>query len=99
MPASWRRMPLPQNWHLIRRNVLERDHYACQWPDPVTGICAALASDVDHIDPDGPQADLSNLRALCRMHHKLKSSREGAAAQHARQPRRRRPPEKHPGLL
>lgn len=96
--GSWRRQPLPRGWHKIRQRILHRDHGLCQEYDALFGICGQPATDVDHIDPDGPQADPSNLRSLCRPHHQLKSSREGAAAMLARKPRRLRAPEAHPGL-
>ncbi|MET8111195.1 hypothetical protein [Streptomyces prasinus] len=45
---------------------------------------------------------MENLRSLCSYHHQAKSSREGAAATHAKRRRiakRFKRTEQHPGLL
>jgi 5-methylcytosine-specific restriction protein A len=45
---------------------------------------------------------MGNLRSLCSWHHRQKSSREGAAAAHARRraiEQRFRRDEAHPGLM
>ncbi|MGN6557737.1 MAG: HNH endonuclease [Solirubrobacterales bacterium] len=73
--------------------MLRRDGYRCQHRDATGALCGAWANQVDHIER-GDDHDESNLQALCRAHHARKSSAEGNAAQ----PRRRRPPEPHPGL-
>lgn len=66
----------------------------------MAGACYARATDVDHIDPDGPDDDW-NLRSLCGRHHQIKSSGEGGRAagaiRRARAAARQRPPEPHPG--
>lgn len=80
--------------------MLQRDGYRCQWPVG-TGICGAAATEVDHIDNDGPQADLANCRSLCPHHHKAKSSAEGGIGygkiRRALAAAKRRPAERHPG--
>jgi 5-methylcytosine-specific restriction endonuclease McrA len=101
--GQWRREPLPPGWETrIRPAVLRRDHGQCQWP--VRGvICGILATDVDHIDPGGPQDDPDNLWSLCGAHHKRKSSAEAGRAAGVIRRRiaaaRLRPAERHPGLL
>jgi hypothetical protein len=54
----------------IRRQVLERDAYRCQWP--ACGSWVDLT--VDHIVPEvqGGTADLDNLQTLCRPHNSEK---------------------------
>ncbi|MEU0344227.1 hypothetical protein ABZ092_36135 [Streptomyces bobili] len=45
---------------------------------------------------------MENLRSLCSYHHKVKSSREGAAAKNAKRraiEKKFRRTEQHPGLL
>ena len=98
---SERRSQLPVNWDSIRRKVLKRDHYKCQWKMTYGGICGYLASDVDHIIP-GDNHHLSNLRSLCKKHHSRKSSQEGAAAAKAKRleiSQRFKRVEDHPGLI
>ena len=67
----------------------------------LAGACTVRGSEVDHIDPDGPDED-ANLRSLCRGHHQVKSSGEGGRAagivRRARAAGKKRPPEAHPGL-
>ncbi|MEV0647817.1 HNH endonuclease signature motif containing protein [Phytomonospora sp. NPDC050363] len=95
---STRRQRLPPDWPTLRRYVLDRDHWSCQWPTS-TGIpCPAPATDVDHIEP-GDDHDPANLRPLCGWHHQRKCSAEGGCAAAARRSSRRRPPEPHPGAI
>lgn len=61
-PRAWegstRRKRLPSNWPKLRIFVLERDGGLCQ-------VCKVnLATEVDHIDPDGGD-DPQNLQAIC----------------------------------
>lgn len=93
--GSTRRYELPDDWPDRRRAVLERDNYRCQWRER-GGYCNAPATDVDHIAP-GNDDRHTNLQALCRHHHAIKSSAEGNTARW--QHRRARPPEQHPGLI
>ena len=96
--AGARKKRLPPDWEARRSRVLARDGYQCTHTRVDTGArCVEPASDVDHIVP-GDDHSLSNLRALCRWHHARKSSAEGAAARRPRA-RKRRPQDKHPGLL
>lgn len=80
---------------------LTRDRFTCQWRVGA-GICGARASHADHVNPDGPQDDLSNLQALCPNHHNHKTGREAGRAAGALRSRiaaaRKRPAERHPGL-
>lgn len=98
MAGGWqhsdRKSRLPHDWAQRRIRVLRRDGYRCQHRDEVGILCGAWANQVDHVER-GDDHDEANLQALCRDHHAAKSSAEGVAAQ----PRRRRPPEPHPGLL
>lgn len=75
--GSTRTNTLPPNWPRIRARILRRDHHHCQWAG-----CTAKGTEVDHIDPNGPDADW-NLRALCHPHHAHKSGQEGAQARNA----------------
>lgn len=63
----------------------------CQWPE-----CTRRAASVDHIVPasEGGTDDMSNLQALCTLHHRRKTGREGQRARtyHSK----KRPPEGHP---
>lgn len=92
--TSDRRKRLPGNWGTIRKRILQRDGYRCQWPG-----CRVRATDVDHVIPDDDDSD-ANLASLCANHHAQKSSREGAAAsnnaQRIERARRFRTPELHP---
>jgi 5-methylcytosine-specific restriction protein A len=55
--------------------------------------CARAGGECDHIVA-GDDHSLANLQWICVPHHRVKSSREGAAAT----PRLLRPPERHPAL-
>jgi 5-methylcytosine-specific restriction endonuclease McrA len=92
--GSTRRYELPPDWPELRALVLARDEHRCRWRENGT-VCGRTATDVDHIRP-GTDHSLTNLQALCRDHHAIKSSREGNAAPRVT---RWRPTERHPGLL
>lgn len=99
--GSWRSQPRPPGWrHTTRDRILTRDHHTCQWPRP-QGICGTPANQVDHITPAwlGGTDDDDNLQALCPHHHNIKSGREGGQAAAAKRIPKRRPQDKHPGLL
>ncbi|WSJ69057.1 HNH endonuclease [Kitasatospora sp. NBC_01302] len=99
--TSDRRLRLPPNWPQIRRRVLARDGHRCTATDHYGVRCPEAATDVDHIRPGDDHRE-ANLRSLCGWHHRVKSSREGAAAKAAarrRHDRRFRRAEDHPGLL
>lgn len=97
--GGWKNSPrasqLPPRWRQLRERVLLRDGHRCTWTLDDGTRCTAQATEVDHITP-GNNHTLPNLRALCRDHHAMKSSREGHEAKAARPIRR--PPEAHPGL-
>lgn len=66
-----------KRWKLLRKRVLY-ENPLCQAPG-----CEDIATDVDHITPlfdGGPPLDRSNLQALCKRHHSLKSRQERARA-------------------
>lgn len=95
--GSTRRQRLPPDWPAIRRRILKRDGHACTWAE--NGIaCGVRATDVDHIINNDDHSD-TNLRALCSTHHRRKSSAEGGRAAQARRVPRKRPAERHPGML
>lgn len=90
---SDRRARLPKDWPALRQRRLRHDGYRCKVE--VDGHrCPNPAREVDHIKP-GDDHSWNNLRAICKDHHKAKSSAEGVAAQ----PRRAREQEPHPGLI
>lgn len=93
---GWRSQPRPAHWQKIRRRVLRRDGYLCY-------ICRRNpdlypADSVDHIVPvsQGGSDEDDNL-AACHEHpcHAHKTALEANAAK----PKRKREPEKHPGLI
>jgi 5-methylcytosine-specific restriction endonuclease McrA len=94
--SSNRKDELPGNWLSIRRRILARDGYACQWAMDSGDACRASANQVDHIEPGSDHRD-ENLRALCKWHHDRKSAQEGVAARKPR-PSQRRKPEPHPAF-
>ncbi len=99
--GSDRRSRLPKDWPKIRLRVLRRDGGQCTALTEAGERCVSTATDVDHIRP-GDDHSMENLRSLCSWHHRQKSSREGAAAAHARRraiEQRFRRDEAHPGLL
>ncbi|WKU46754.1 HNH endonuclease [Streptomyces sp. VNUA116] len=98
--TSDRRQRLPANWPHLRRRVLRRDGHICTARDQYGVRCAEPATDVDHIRPGDDHRE-ANLQSLCGWHHRVKSSREGAAAKAAvrrRNDRKFRRTEVHPGL-
>ncbi|MEV7013289.1 HNH endonuclease [Streptosporangium sp. NPDC051022] len=88
-----RQASLPKGWPAIRQHVLERDNHTCY-------KCGGHATHVDHVQnaAAGGSDDYANLAAICVDDHRSKSSAEGGRARAAKQGRRQRPPEKHPGL-
>lgn len=95
--TSQRKSGLPADWTRRRVRVLRRDGYRCQARDSMGIQCGAPANQVDHIRRGNDHSE-ENLQALCEWHHNQKSSREGVEARGPR-PSRRRPPERHPGML
>lgn len=93
--GSTRKGRLPADWKSRRLRVLRRDGYRCQIPDRFGVPCLAWANEVDHVER-GDDHDESNLQAACTACHAKKSAKEGAEA---RESRRFRPPESHPGLI
>lgn len=67
-------------WEVLRKRVLERDHYLCM-PCLKEGKVHE-ANQVDHIIPkaDGGTDAMSNLQAINKRCHGLKTSREGRAS-------------------
>jgi 5-methylcytosine-specific restriction protein A len=97
--SSNRRSTLPHDWPRVRNHVLKRDGRVCQIRGP---FCMTVATEVDHIgDPEDHRPE--SLRAVCVRCHAIRSGRQGADAsltvRKAIIAARRRPAEKHPGLL
>lgn len=88
-----RKASMPSGWDAIRAAVLKRDNYTCY-------KCGAYANHVDHVQnaASGGSDELENLKAICEPDHRVKSSAEGGRAKAAKQPKRQRPAEPHPGL-
>jgi len=61
-----------EDWQVRRREAFERSGHWCQWP-----ACGLWADDPDHIVKRSKYRDdrLTNLRALCRYHHRLVDGR------------------------
>lgn len=96
----WRRWYKLKRWSQLRRSVLDRDGWRCQWPG-----CGCLLRDgradpraavVDHILPHRGDAILfwsgGNLQSLCKTHHDIHKARaESTGHQSSRyQPRNAR---------
>jgi 5-methylcytosine-specific restriction enzyme A len=85
MSSGWadsdRKQELPADWPQLRRAVIARDK-TCRWRvgSRRGPVCGRPGNQVDHISP-GSDHSLENLQLLCEDHHKLKSAREGRAAQ------------------
>jgi hypothetical protein len=101
--GSTRRSRLPANWPALRKQRLELDGYQCTAALPSGIRCPAAATEVDHVQAMTDDHSLDALRSLCGPHHRAKSAAEGGQAAGARAKRRaalkRRPAEKHPGLI
>ncbi len=96
-PRSARTAPLPKNWPDIRKRILRRDGYTCTWTTD-GGRCTQAATDVDHTgDPNDHRDEM--LRSLCAPHHRKRSAAQGGQAAQAKRIPRKRPSERHPGLL
>lgn len=82
-----------------RTAVLRRDHWQCQQCGyqgrPGDGIMQA--DHIRNVAQGGDQYDPGNGRALCEPCHQPKTQAEAAAGRAARS--RKRPSERHPGLL
>jgi 5-methylcytosine-specific restriction protein A len=94
--SSWsgRHQPFPS---ATRRTILDRDQHTCQLS--LAG-CEGTGTIADHIVPqaEGGDHDITNGQAVCRSCHDIKTKAEIQRGRD-RQPRNRRTPETHPGLL
>lgn len=88
---SGRTSPLPRMWPAIRKNVLRRDNFMCQWIRADTGkMCGAHATDVDHIGDENDHRH-ANLQSLCSYHHDKKTAAQGGSrARSRKEPERKR---------
>ena len=68
-------------WRIIRDQAMSRDDWLCQ-PCKKKGIITA-ATQCDHIKPksEGGTDSLSNLQAICKDCHSIKTTQEAAKAQ------------------
>jgi 5-methylcytosine-specific restriction endonuclease McrA len=90
MGRGWRSAPLPDDWPQLRATILSVHRglcHVCQKPG---------ATEVDHVMPAhlGGTDHPTNLRPIHTSCHRTKTGREAQAAR----PKRKRPPEAHPGL-
>jgi 5-methylcytosine-specific restriction enzyme A len=101
--SSRRTSALPKNWPVIRKAVLERDGYRCQWgmlPDehlPGDYPCNAVANEVDHIGMSWDHS-YEALRSLCRVHHMSRTAQQANTARWKKAGSKKRPNSKHPGV-
>lgn len=95
--GSNRKSRLPVDWPRLRKVVLERCSYRCEWVED-NARCYDKATDADHITA-GDDNSLANLQGLCRRHHLLKTGREARAVQLERKKLERLPEEKQPGII
>jgi 5-methylcytosine-specific restriction endonuclease McrA len=88
---------MPPGWPKLRRAILERDGGRCQIG---SRRCVGVASTVDHIKPawQGGSDHPSNLQAACGPCHRSKTASDARSVGDTKA-RRRRPPEKHPGII
>ena len=97
--SSSRRSTLPPDWPRVRNSVLKRDGRRCQIKGP---LCIGVATEVDHTgDPEDHRREV--LRAACKPCHAARSAQQGgsasATARRDRVAAKRRPAERHPGLV
>lgn len=74
---------MPKGWSKIRRRIMQRDRWECQYDVTSRGlICGQQANEVDHIVPrsEGGTDDPGNLQAICRPHHRIKTQEEATRA-------------------
>lgn len=90
---SRRRSELPHDWSTIRRDVLERDGYACTVNGP---RCTGHANQADHIG-DRHNHSRTNLRAACYNCHADRTATQGHAAMRVIRAKAYHPREQHPG--
>ena len=93
--SSNRKSRLPTGWTALRIEVLRRDRFKCQTQGP---DCTTHATEVDHLQ-QGDNHAVENLRAVCSTCHASKSSSEGNRAKARLRALRRRPADRHPGVV
>ncbi|MEV7007549.1 hypothetical protein [Streptosporangium sp. NPDC051022] len=99
--TSRRSAPRPKGWKKIRERIIRRDNGVCQWIDHTGHMCGTPGRNVDHKVPAhlGGTDDDTNLWLLCDPHERHKTATEAGQASAAKRIPKRRPSEKHPGLL
>jgi 5-methylcytosine-specific restriction protein A len=95
--GSTRKSRLPADWDRLRKVVLERCGYRCQWVEDGKR-CPFPATDVDHIIAGDLHA-VENLQGLCGAHHLAKTGKEARAKQLRFQALKRLPEEQQPGAI
>ncbi len=95
--TSKRRADLPADWYnfATRRQVLHEARYRCQIRGPG---CTGTATDVDHIGDRDDHSD-GNLQSACSTCHKAKTAVHRNAQMARRRELRKRPIERHPGMV
>jgi len=65
-------------WRRLREQVLRRDGYLCQCVLCKESALPLLADEVDHIIPlaQGGSNEMTNLQAIHRIHHRIKTQKE-----------------------
>lgn len=94
--SSNRKRRFNPGWQRIRKQVLARDGYKCQWPVEDSrgfpmGVCGEPANAVDHKHQNMVRDDdsMGALWALCDRHHNLKTQVESAQGKRRRAANRR----------
>lgn len=84
------RPPMPKGWDAIRARVLDEEPW-CRMR------CGRPSTTVDHIIPRerGGGEGRENLAGMCGPCHRTKTARIDSKTR----PSRKRPPERHPGLV
>ena len=95
--TSTRSARLPRNWPTIRRQVRRRAHGKCQATTHAPG-CNGVGAECDHIIA-GDNHSLDNLQWLSHECHAAKTRRENASNNKRLARLKRRPLERHPGLI
>jgi len=92
----WRSAPLPTDWPLIQRRILERDGHRCTELLSDDTRCRREATDVHHMGDANDHRD-AMLRAVCGWHHDRLTAAKANAARVRKTTRF--PSEKHPGVM
>lgn len=95
--SSDRRSRLPKDWAKRRQECKRRAKGRCQ-AEPHAPGCNGIGTECDHIIANDDHTP-SNLQWLSEPCHKAKTTTDNAKAKANRSALRKRPAERHPGLL